>query len=40
MYHQRLTEFTPIAAGQVATVKVPKYDLTLNRVLLRLGGRT
>lgn len=40
MFHQRLTEFTPIAAGQVATVKVPKYDLTLGRILLRLGGTT
>lgn len=40
MFHQRLTEFTPIAAGQVATVKVPRYDLTLNRIMLRLGGTT
>ncbi len=40
MFSQRLTEFTPITPGQVATVKVPKYALTLNRVLLRLGGGT
>ena len=40
MYHQRLTDFYPVAAGQVATVKVPRYSATLNRVLLRLGGTT
>lgn len=38
MYHQRLTDFYPVAAGQVATVKVPRYAATLNRILLRLGG--
>lgn len=40
MYSQRLTEFTPINPGQQATVKVPRYALTLNRIGLRLGGTT
>lgn len=40
MYHQRLTEFTPVAAGQQAVVRVPRYAATLCRVLLRLGGTT
>lgn len=40
MYHQRLSEFTPVAAGQQAVVKVPRYAATLCRVLLRLGGTT
>lgn len=40
MFIQRLTEFQPVTAGQVATVKVPRYANTLNRVVLRLGGTT
>lgn len=40
MYHQRLPDFFPVAPGQVASIKVPRYALTLNRILLRLGGTT
>lgn len=40
MYHQRLPDFFPVAAGQVASIKVPRYALTLNRILLRFGGTT
>lgn len=40
MIVQRLTEFNPINPGQVATVKVPRYALSLNRIGLRLGGTT
>lgn len=40
MYHQRLPDFYPVAPSQVASIKVPRYALTLNRILLRLGGTT
>ncbi|TAH10519.1 MAG: hypothetical protein EAZ11_12300 [Curvibacter sp.] len=40
MFSQRLADFSPIAPGQVATVKVPRYALTFNRLMLRLGGTT
>lgn len=40
MYHQRLSDFFPVALSQTATVKVPRYAATLNRILLRLGGTT
>ncbi|MBN9407624.1 MAG: hypothetical protein J0H69_00615 [Burkholderiales bacterium] len=40
MFNQRLPDFQPVVAGNTATVKVPRYALTLNRVLLRLGGTT
>lgn len=40
MYHQRLTDFYPITPGQTASVKVPRYAATLNRILMRLGGTT
>lgn len=40
MYHQRLSDFNPVAAGQTAVVKVPRYAATLCRVLLRLAGTT
>lgn len=40
MYHQRLPDFYPVAAGQVASIKIPRYALTLNRIVLRMGGTT
>lgn len=38
MILQQLPAFNPQTAGQKALLKVPKYDLTLSRVQLRLGG--
>lgn len=40
MFNQRLPAFTPVAAGQEAVCRIPRYDLTLNRIVLRLGGTT
>ncbi len=38
MLLQPLPTFNNVVATGVATLKVPKYALTLNRILLRLGG--
>src|SRR5688500_2659296 len=40
MFNQRLPAFTPVAAGQEAVCRIPRYDLTLNRIVLRFGGTT
>ncbi len=40
MISQRLQDFYPVAAGQTASLKVPKYKQTLNRLFLRLGCAT
>lgn len=40
MINQRLPDFQPVVAGQTAMIKIPRYALTLNRIVLRLGGTT
>lgn len=40
MFNQRLPDFQPVVAGQTAMLKLPRYALTLNRIVLRLGGTT
>lgn len=40
MFNQRLPDFQPVVAGQTAMIKIPRYALTLNRIVLRLGGTT
>lgn len=40
MFNQRLPDFQPVVAGQTAMLKIPRYALTLNRLVLRLGGTT
>ncbi len=38
MINQRMPDFQPVVAGQTAMVKIPRYAMTLNRIVLRLGG--
>lgn len=38
MINQRLPEFNQVAAGKTSQLKIPKYDLTLKAIELRLGG--
>ena len=38
MINQKMPAFLPVAAGQKAILKVPRYDMTLTRLQLRLGG--
>lgn len=38
MFNQKLPDFQPVVAGQTAMVKIPRYALTLNRIVLRLGA--
>ena len=40
MINQILPAFIPVAANQWAVCKVPKYDVSLNRFTLTLGGTT
>lgn len=40
MFNNKLPDFQPVVAGQTAMVKIPRYALTLNRIVLRLGGTT
>jgi Viral coat protein P2 N-terminal domain len=40
MYQNRLPDFNPVAAGQTALLKVPKYAATLQKITLRFGGTT
>ncbi|HYC45373.1 MAG TPA: major capsid protein P2 [Burkholderiales bacterium] len=40
MIVQKLPAFNPVAAGSRALVMIPKYALTLTRILLVLGGTT
>lgn len=40
MFNQRCVEFTPVAANQTAVARIPRYALTLCRLVLRLGGTT
>lgn len=40
MIIQKAPSFNPVTAGQRALLQVPKYDLTLTRLQLRLGGTT
>lgn len=38
MINLRLPDFQPVVAGQTAMLKVPRYALTLGRLMLRMGG--
>lgn len=38
MINQRLPEFNQVSAGKTSQLKIPKYDLTLKGIELRLGG--
>lgn len=38
MFNQKLPAFTPVTPGQEAVCRIPRYDLTLNRIVLRMGG--
>ncbi len=38
MFNQRLPAFLPVTPGQEAVCRIPRYALTLNRLVLRLGG--
>lgn len=38
MINLRLPDFQPVVAGQTAMLKIPRYALTLGRLMLRLGG--
>ncbi len=38
MFNQPMPAFTPVTAGQEAVCRIPRYDLTLNRIVLRMGG--
>lgn len=40
MINNRLPEFNQVAAGKTSQLKIPKYDLTLKEMELRLGGTT
>lgn len=40
MINQRLPDFQPVVAGQTAMIKIPRYAMTLCRLVLRLGGTT
>lgn len=38
MINQKMPAFLPVVAGQKAILKVPRYNMTLTRMQLRLGG--
>lgn len=38
MIKQKMPAFLPVAAGQKAVLKVPRYEMTLTRLQLKLGG--
>lgn len=40
MFNMRLPDFNPVAANQTATLKIPKWALTLLQITLRFGGTT
>ena len=40
MIEQRLPEFNQVTAGKTSQLPIPKYDLTLKAIELRMGGTT
>ena len=40
MIQQQLPPFLNVVASGIATMQIPRYALTLNRIVLRLGGTT
>mgnify|MGYP000019248288 CR=1 FL=1 len=40
MFNMKLPDFNPVSAGQTATIKIPKWALTLLQITLRFGGTT
>lgn len=38
MFNQRLPDFNPVSPGQIATLKIPKWALTMMQITMRFGG--